>query len=186
MTTRKTPDPMAAKEMLDAIRDNRGWFRGLGIALLVAGFVAVLFPLVASIATKVMIGWIMLIAGGINLWHAFQTRTWSSTLWNAAVGLLSLAVGVYLAFFPLTGLIGITVLLGLTFAMQGVLEILIGLQNRDRKGWGWLAGSGAVSVVLGALLLFGLPGTAAWALGMLVGIHFITSDASLLALVRSV
>ncbi len=175
----------APPEVLDAIRDSRGWFIGLGIALIVAGIAALLFPLVASIAAKVMIGWLMLIAGAVTLWHAFQTRSWGSTLWNALMGLLSLAVGVYLAFFPLTGLVGLTLLLGATFAAQGVFECLMAMQNRDRRGWGWLLASGVLSVVLGLVLLFGLPGTAAWALGLMLGIHFVTTGAALLALARA-
>lgn len=176
-----TPPP----EVMDAIRDSKVWFIGLGVALIVAGVAALLFPLLASIAAKVMIGWLMLIAGAFTLWHAFQTRTWSSTLWNALIGLLSLAAGVYLAFFPLTGLIGLTLILGATFAVQGVFEVLMSLQNRERTGWVWILLSGALSVLLGVILLFGLPGTAAWALGLMVGIHFITSGASLIALARA-
>lgn len=178
--------PLPPQELLDAIRKNKGWFRRLGIVLLILGIAAVLFPLVASIAVKVMIGWVMLLAGAMNLWQAFHTRDWSSTIWNALIALLSLAVGVYLAFFPLTGLVGLTLLLGVTFAAQGVFEILIAMQNRERKGWGFLLLSGALSVVLGLMLMFGLPGTAEWALGLMVGIHFISSGVSLIALSRAV
>lgn len=174
------------EEVLDAIRERRGWFIGLGVALLIAGFAALLFPLVASIAAKVMIGWLMLIAGAATLWHAFQTRDWSSTLWNAAIGVLSLAAGVYLAFFPLAGLVGLTLILGATFVAQGIFEGMMAMQNRSRSGWGWVMASGAVTLLLGLILLFGLPGTAVWALGLMVGIHFITSGAALLALVRQV
>ncbi len=174
------------EELLEAIRAHKGWFTFLGVVLLIAGIIAIMFPLFASIAAKVMVGWIMLIAGAINLWAAFQTRTWGSTIWNALIAILSLAVGVYLAFFPLTGLIALTLLLGLTFAAQGVFEIMIGLQNRDSKGWGFLALSGALSLVLGIMLMFGLPGTAAWALGLMLGIHFVSSGISLLMLARSV
>ncbi|MDF0603076.1 HdeD family acid-resistance protein [Psychromarinibacter sp. C21-152] len=175
----------ASPEVMDAIRERRGWFVALGIALLVAGTAALLFPFVASVAAKVVIGWLMLIAGAVTLWHAFQTRDWSSTLWNALIGLLSLAAGVYLAFFPLAGLIGLTLFLGAVFAVQGVFEVMMALQNRDRRGWGWMIASGVLSVVLGVVLMFGLPGTAVWALGLLVGVHFITSGASLLALTWS-
>lgn len=180
------PPAGAPVEVLDAIRERRGWFIGLGVALLIAGFAALLFPLIASIAAKVMIGWLMLIAGAVTLWHAFQTRDWSSTLWNAAIGVLSLAVGVYLAFFPLAGLVGLTLILGATFVAQGIFEGMMAMQNRTRAGWGWVMASGAVTLLLGLILLFGLPGTAVWALGLMVGIHFITSGAALLALVRQV
>jgi uncharacterized membrane protein HdeD (DUF308 family) len=153
--------------------------------LILAGIAAFVFPLVASIAVKLMFGWLMLLVGAVTLWHAVQTRRWESVLWNGLIAVLLLAVGVYLAFFPLTGLIGLTLILGVTFLMQGVFEAMIAMQNRSRRGWGWLMASGGVSIVLGVMLIAGLPGTAVWALGLLMGIHFLTSGVSLLALARA-
>lgn len=179
------PGPTPPQDVLDAIRAHRKGFIALGVILIVAGAAAVLFPLVASIAAKVLSGWLMLTVGALTLWHAFHTRRWESALWNGLIALLLLAVGVYLAFFPLTGLVGLTLILGLTFMMQGILEVIIAYQNRRRGGWSWLLLSGILSVLLGVLLIAGLPGTAAWALGLMMGIHFVTSGVSILLLVRA-
>ncbi|WP_172292221.1 HdeD family acid-resistance protein [Pseudoruegeria sp. HB172150] len=176
-------DPEALQE---AVRQGKRWFTGLGVVLLILGIIALIFPLAVGITLKVLFGWILIVAGAINLWHAFQTRTWGSTIWNAIIALISLAAGVYLAFFPMTGLIAITFVLGLTFAAQGVFECIMAFQNRKTRGWGWLLASGLASVVIGLLLLLGLPGTAQWAIGVLVGIHFVTSGLSLILLARAV
>ncbi|WP_238365233.1 HdeD family acid-resistance protein [Mesobacterium pallidum] len=170
-----------------AIRDNAGRFRWLGIALVVVGVLAILFPLVASVAAKLMIGWVFLVAGALVLWHAFQARDWQPAILSGLIGVLHLAVGVYLAFFPLTGLIGLTVLVALVFALQGAGEIALGWQHRpghgnEGPGWVWMGLSGAVSLVLAAMLLAGLPGTALWAIGLLLGINLLTSGVSFLAL----
>lgn len=180
-----TGGPTPPPEVLDALRAQRKAFVALGVALIVAGLAAILFPLFASIAVKLVFGWLMLIMGGLTLWHAFHTRSWDSALWNGLIALLLLAAGVYLAFFPLTGLIGLTLILGVTFLMQGVFEAMIALQNRARRGWGWMLASGLVSVGLGVLLIAGLPGTAAWALGLLMGLNFVTSGLSLVVLARA-
>jgi len=180
-----TGGPTPPPEVLDAIRAHRGTFIALGVALIVAGVAAIVFPLIASIAAKLLFGWLMLAMGGLTLWHAFQTRRWESALWNGLIAVLLLAAGVYLAFFPLTGLVGLTLVLGVVFLMQGVFETMIALQNRARRGWGWLLGSGILSVGLGVLLIAGLPGTAVWALGLLMGLHFLTSGLSLVALARA-
>lgn len=174
------------QEVADAIRDHRGAFVALAVALIVAGVAAFIFPLLASIAAKVLVGWLLLIAGSVTLFHAFRTRRWRSTLWNAAIGLLSVVAGIYLAFFPLAGLIGLTLVLGALFATQGIFEIIMALDNRERPGWGWMLGSGTLSLLLGVVVMFGLPGTAVWALGLVLGVHFVTSGVSLLALTRTV
>lgn len=170
--------------LIEEIRAHRGRFRWLGIALLVAGALAVVFPLVASIAAKVMIGWFLLIVGGVTMWHAFQSRSWREAVLSGVVGLLHLAAGVYLAFFPLTGLIALTVLLGVLLLVQGALEGTMAARHRPAPGWGWMAVSAMASGALGLLLILGLPGTALWALGLMLGINFITSGAMFFALSR--
>lgn len=52
----------------------------------------------------------------------------------------------------------------------------------EMPGWGWLALSGAVSLLLGLVLFFGLPSTAIWALGFLIGIDLALLGASEIAL----
>lgn len=170
-----------------AIRDNAGRFRWLGFALIAVGVLAILFPLVASVAAKAMIGWVFLVAGGLVLWHAFQARDWAPAILSGLIGVMQLAVGVYLAFFPLTGLIGLTVLVAIVFALQGAGEMALSWQHRpghgnDGPGWVWMGLSGAVSLVLAVLLLAGLPGTALWAIGLLLGINLLSSGISFVAL----
>jgi len=171
-------------ELLDRIRSHRGRFRWLGVALIVLGVLAIVFPLVASIAAKVMIGWFLLLTGGAVLWHAFQTRAWRDALLSGLIGLLHLAAGVYLAFFPLTGLVGLTLLVGVLFGVQGAIELSLALRHRPNTGWGWMAFSGAASLVLAVLLILGLPGSALWAIGLLVGINFVSSGVAFLSLSR--
>lgn len=178
-------------DMISILRNNAGRFRWLGIVLIVLGVLAILFPLVASIAAKVMIGWLLLLTGAAVLWHAFQARDWSGAIWSGVIGVLHLAAGVYLAFFPLTGLIGLTVFLSVIFAIQGIVEIMLSWQHRpghgnEGPGWLWMGLSGAVSLGLSLLLVLGLPGTALWALGLLLGVNFLTSGLSFVALAAQV
>ena len=179
----QTPD--LPKSVIDEIRAHSGRFRWTGIAMIVVGVLAVLFPLVASVAAKVALGWVFLITGAMLLWHAFQSKGWRSGLLAGAIALLHLALGVYLAFFALTGLVGLTFLLGVVFGVQGAAEIAIALQHRPERGWGWLAVNGVVTLALGLLLVLGLPGTALWALGLMLGINFIMTGIAFVTLSRA-
>ncbi|SLN46277.1 HdeD family acid-resistance protein [Roseisalinus antarcticus] len=180
-------DPRIPQDLVDNIRENRTRLRWIGVGLLVAGTLAILFPLVASISAKALFGWFLLIVGAAVLWHAFQSRSWKGALLSGGIGVLQLALGVYLAFFPLTGLVGLTALVGILFALQGVAELAIAFGHREgAQGWGWMAFSGAASLALGLLLVLGLPGTALWALGLMLGINFLSSGIGLLALVARV
>lgn len=175
----RTPNPIP--EMTDELRAK---FKRLGWILIVIGVLAVLFPLMSSIAVKLIIGWALLLAGAFTLYHAFQARDWNSALWSGLVGVLNLAVGAYLSFLPLSGLVGLTLLMGFSFVLQGVFEGAIALRQRPRQGWGWLAFSAAAAGLLGIMLVAGLPGTALWALGLMLGLNLLTSGISFVALAK--
>ncbi len=168
--------------ILQSIRGQAPLFKKWGIALIVIGVLAILFPLVFSIAAKTLLGWIFLLSGAAMLWHAFQATGWRSATFSGLIAVMHLALGVYLGFFALTGLVGLTFLLGLIFLCQGGIEVLMANQHRPEKGWGWLIFNGAVTLMLGLLLILGLPGTAMWAIGLMLGINFLTSGLALVAL----
>jgi uncharacterized membrane protein HdeD (DUF308 family) len=55
-------------------------------------------------------------------------------------------------------------------------------RKRDSDSWGWMLFSGIIDIVLGAMLFAGLPGTALWALGLLIGINMVFGGWSLIAM----
>jgi uncharacterized membrane protein HdeD (DUF308 family) len=166
---------MAGSTMQTAISENRGWFYFLGILLIVLGVAAIAFPFVTTIAAKIFLGWLFLIGGILQIVHAFSTRGWSEFLLGLLIGVLYLVVGGWLAFFPLTGIITLTILLALMFIVEGVLEAIIAFRIRPHAGWVWMLFSGIVATAVGVLLIAKLPSSAAWAIGLLVGINLIIS-----------
>jgi uncharacterized membrane protein HdeD (DUF308 family) len=158
-----------------AISENKGWFYFLGILLIVLGVAAIAFPFVTTIAAKIFLGWLFLIGGIIQIVHAFSTRAWSEFFLDLLIGVLYVVAGSWLAFFPLTGIVTLTLLLALMFIIEGVLEAVIAFRIRPHAGWVWMLLSGIVAIAVGVLLIAKLPSSAAWAIGLLVGINLIMS-----------
>jgi len=102
--------------------------------------------------------------------HAAHARPQLSRVANA---LLTLLVGLYLVIFPLEGTISLTLLLVIWFAGTGALELYGAYQLRGVPGAGWLLFNGVVSIVLAVLIAASLPSSAAWAIGLLVGINLV-------------
>lgn len=139
------------------------------------GGVAIIFPLLTTLATKIFIGWLFLIGGVTHLIHAFSTRTWGGFVLDLLEGALYLIAGVWLAFFPLAGVLTLTVFVASLFIFQGAVEGVIAFRLRPTKGWGGMLFAGAIAILLGVMIIGGLPGTAAWALGFLVGVKLMSS-----------
>lgn len=165
-----------------AVADSWGWFLGLGIVLLLAGTAAIAFPLLSTIAAKIALGWIFMLGGAVLVVHAFSIRAWSGFLWSLGVGLLYLVAGGWLAFFPLTGIVTLTILLAALFLAEGVLEVVLALRVRPHEGWVWLLLSGLVAVAVGLLIAYELPSSAAWAIGLLAGVNLLSTGASFVVL----
>jgi uncharacterized membrane protein HdeD (DUF308 family) len=165
-----------------AVADNWGWFLTLGIVLLLAGVAAIAFPLLSTIATKIMLGWIFLVSGVLLVIHAFSIQQWRGFLVGLLLGVLYLVAGGWLAFFPFAGIITLTVLLAALFLAEGVLEVVMAVRVRPHEGWGWLLLSGLVAIAVGALIALGLPSSAGWAIGLLAGVNLISTGVSFIVL----
>jgi len=166
---------MRIAETRALISEKWGWFLALGIGLILAGIAAIAFPFLSTIAAKVMLGWLFLIGGVLMIIHAFQAPAWSGFLWELLIGVLYVVVGGYLAFFPLTGLLTLAIVLAALFIAEGIFEIVMAYRVSPHEGWVWLLLSGIAAIAVGVLIALGLPGSATWALGLLVGINLLFS-----------
>jgi uncharacterized membrane protein HdeD (DUF308 family) len=162
-----------------------GWFLTLGALLVLAGIAAIAFPFLSTIATKIAIGWIFLAAGVFELIHAFYVKRWAGFFWNLLIGLLYIAAGAWLAFFPLTGILTLTIVIAALFIAEGIMELIMGFRIRPHDGWGWVVFSGLASIAVGLLIALSLPESAVWALGLLAGTKLLLSGWSFIALALS-
>jgi uncharacterized membrane protein HdeD (DUF308 family) len=173
-------------EQLAIVSEKRGWFIAIGVIIVLLGILAVAFPFATTIAAKKILGWLFLISGIAQIIHSFSTKDWKGFIPSLLVGALYVFVGGWLAFYPLTGIIALTVLLALTFIMQGVLESVLAFAIRPFAGWVWMLISGLIAVVAGILIISNLPSTATWAIGLLVGVNMISTGLAYLFIVSQV
>jgi uncharacterized membrane protein HdeD (DUF308 family) len=171
--------PAGIEEKLFASRkliaEKWGWFLALGIVLIIVGFAAIAFPFLSTVAAKIMLGWLFLIGGVVMVIHAFSAQAWQGFVWSLLIGILYVVAGGYLAFFPLTGLLTLAILLVILFLAEGLFEVIMAFRVRPHDGWGFLLLSGIAALAVGVIIALDLPGSATWALGLLVGINLLFS-----------
>ena len=167
-----------------AVREHWKLFLVEGIVLVILGVLAIAVPQLASIAATIMIGWLFLISGVAGLITTFGARHALGFWWSLLSAVLGIAAGVVLLGWPVSGAISLTLLLIVFFIIEGVLSIMYALEHkRELTGqWGWMLVSGIIDLVLAAMIWAGLPSTAAWALGLLVGINMLFGGASMIAM----
>lgn len=155
-----------------------------GIVLLVLGAAAIVLPPLATLAVTILLGWLFLISGIMGLVTTFWMRAAPGFWWALVSAVLGIVVGALLLAMPLTGALSLTVILVAFFIVEGAASIMFALDHkRELSGqWGWMLVSGVVDLVLGGLIFAGLPSTAAWAIGLLVGINMVFGGGALIAM----
>ncbi len=164
---------------------RRGFLWG-GIIMIVLGIAAVLMPLLSSLVVELLIGGLLTVSGVVAVAGALSLRGTGLFIWELVSGLITLAAGLLMLFFPLEGLIALTVLLAVILVLTGAAQLAFSLWARPASGWVWGLLSAVVSIVLGVYILVALPAASAVILGLLVGIDFISTGTALVLISRVV
>lgn len=159
-----------------------GWSLALGILLVVAGFLALLYPVIAAVTATLYLGWFALVAGVIAIAVAIRTRADAHFGWRLAVGIVYLLLGFMLVVNPVAGAASLAMLVGALMAVSGVVEIMLAFRLRPRRGWGWLLANGVLSILLAVLIVIGWPMGSLILIGYFVGFQIITCGAARIAL----
>ena len=155
-----------------------------GIILIILGLAAVVIPPIATLAVEILYGWLFLISEIVGLITTFRMRQAPGFGWSLVSAILGIAVGIVLLLWPLSGVLSLTLILIVFFVIEGVASIMFALEHkRELSGrWGWMLTSGIIDLILATIIFAGLPGTAAWAIGLLVGINMVFGGSALIAM----
>ena len=180
--TEPIPDSVERLRKLVADAFHAHWrlFMVQGVVMMVLGVIAVVLPEIATVATEIFIGWLFVIGGVLRTLMVFRARRAPGFWLSLLTALLALVLGVILILHPLQGVLTLTIVLIVMFLVEGLAAIVLALDRRRHlRHWGWTLFTGVVDVVLAGLIWQGWPATAAWAIGLLVGINMFMFGLSL-------
>ena len=166
------------QEVLGTIKRHAGFGMAAGIAIAIAGVLALLSPFIAGLSVAIAVG-VLLIASGVSrLFLAFRLGSFGVGLLVFVLGVLSIVIGGYMVSRPGMALATLTLVLAVYFFVHGVFEIIWAFRLRPIKGWGWTLFSGVAALALGIMIWRQFPMSGMWAVGTLAGIHMIFGGSS--------
>jgi uncharacterized membrane protein HdeD (DUF308 family) len=171
-------------EMSATVRAHWKAFLIEGILLTILGLAAMIVPPLASLAVTIFLGWMFLISGIAGLALTFWARGMPGFWWSLLSAVLAIGAGIILLAQPVEGTLTLTVVVGVYFLAEGVATIMYALEHRRELSgrWSWLLIAGIVDIVLAGIIISGLPGTALWAIGLLVGINLLFGGTTLIGM----
>ena len=166
------------------VRKHSTLYLAEGVILVILGLLAVLVPPIASLAVAIFLGWLFLVSGGVGLATTFLTRGAPGFWWSLLSAVLAIIVGGLLIASPVTGVLSLTYVLIVFFLVEGIATIMYAVEHRGQYPgrWGWMLVSGIIDVILALIIVMGLHGTAAWAIGLLVGVNMVFGGIALISL----
>jgi uncharacterized membrane protein HdeD (DUF308 family) len=164
------------------LHEHWGVFLTEGIILVILGAAAILLPPLATLSVAILLGWLFLISGITGLITTFRMRRAPGFAWSLVSAIIGILAGLALIAFPASGALSLTLVVIVFFAVEGGATIMYALEHkRELSGrWGWMLVSGLVDLFLAAVILAGFPVSAAWAVGLLVGINMIFGGVALI------
>jgi uncharacterized membrane protein HdeD (DUF308 family) len=144
---------------------------------MILGVVAIGSSFIATLATVLVFGILLLLGGLFQVVTSCWGRSWRGFFLHLLAGVLYLIVGVFMIDNPVETAVGLTLLVAAGLLVGGILRIVLSLVERF-DGWGWALLNGVVSLILGAAIWRQWPLSGLWIIGLFVGIEMLFSGLS--------
>lgn len=154
------------------LRPNWGWLLVLGIVMVVLGVIALFIMPAATIATVLVLGWLLMISGVIEMVHAIRVRRWGGLFLHLIGGVLGILVGLLVVTHPIAGALAWTLLFASFFTVIGLFRLIAAIQLKF-SNWGWAVFDGIITLALGVLLWAEWPWSGFWFVGLALGISLL-------------
>jgi uncharacterized membrane protein HdeD (DUF308 family) len=153
---------------------RRVWwlFFALGLVSIIVGLLAISSAFIATLASVVVFGVLLLIAGTTEVIHAVMVRNWRGFALHLLAAALYLIVGLFMLEDPVRAAAVLTLLLTTAFFVGGLLRIIFSLVVQF-PAWPWVLLNGVVDLILGVVIWSGWPGSSLWVIGLFVGIDLL-------------
>jgi uncharacterized membrane protein HdeD (DUF308 family) len=173
-----TPKAFEDAAGLEPLRAKSRGIIALGVVYIVAGIVALGSVVLATVATVFVVGLMMVIAGIAEVINAFQIKVWGKFLFWLLLGALYIAAGFFAFANPLLAAAMLTLLLGISLVASGVMRVVLAFGMKQAMPWIWVLLSGAVTLLLGLVILAHWPVSSLYILGLFLGIDLVLAGAS--------
>lgn len=154
------------------LRPRWGWLLALGIGMVILGTIALVLAPAATVGTVLVLGWLLVISGIVEMVHAFRVRRWGGIFLHLIGGVLGVLVGLLVVTHPLIGAAAWTLLFASFFTVIGLFRLITAIRLKFPH-WGWAAFDGVITLVLGIILWVDWPWSGLWFMGIAVGISLI-------------
>jgi len=161
------------KDIFGEVKKNWGFLLIIGILNLVLGTVGLVLLPIMTITSIVIFGSFMLFVGFIQIIQTFKSKYWQSVLLHLSIGILYMIGGIATILNPIAATMIFTLILAISFIFSGIFRIIISIQQRMLRNWGFSVAGGILTIILGIMIISQWPFSSLWAFGLLISIEML-------------
>jgi uncharacterized membrane protein HdeD (DUF308 family) len=161
---------MSTQNLTGDIKKRSSWSILMGVITAALGIFLIAYPLATATIATVLLGWVLIFVAIAQFVFALHSQTVGNFFLKILLGVIYGICGIALAFFPIAGVAVLTGLLGTLLVVYAGIAAVTAFQLRPATGWGWFLFDGAISLLIGVLILARWPSSSFWAIGTLVGV----------------
>jgi uncharacterized membrane protein HdeD (DUF308 family) len=165
----------------ERLRARWGWFVAYGAICLIFGVAALAMAAASTLAVVFFIALMLILAGGVEITIGFGSRDWPSFFLWIISGLFYVLFGAFALAQPAVAAAALTMVVGIGFLIAGIVRVWLG-SRLPAGARSYVVFAGAVTTLLGALILAGWPGNTMAVLGILFGVDMVFYGASWIGL----
>lgn len=148
-----------------------GWIMAYGIVSVLVGIAAFIWPFAATYAATMVIGILLFVSGVFSIAAGLFGQGHEGRLYAVIFGVLTVIVGAIMVFEPVTGALSLTLIMAVWLVVRGVLEVVLGLRMRRRRGL--MIVLGVLNILLAIFIMVTVPWSALTLPGFILGVSFL-------------
>ena len=160
-------------EAIERLRGKWAAITAFGVLLVVLGFAALFFSLIATIVTVTLNGVLFLIAGAAEVGIGMHSRTWGRFFLWVIGGLLYIAIGLLCIVNPILASVALTLVLGAALIAAGLVRAFLAFQLPADQPRALVFLAAAVTILLGLIIVSHWPLDSVYVLGTLLGVDLL-------------
>jgi len=160
-------------EVFGELKKNWAWMLSLGIVMVILGVIGLGMTVLFNEIVVMYFGFLLLFGSGVQLMQAFRAEAWKGRVWHVLIALVYIVGGIIAVTEPVIAGMTLALLIAWTLIVIGVLRLVMALQMRGAAGWLWTLLGGALSVVLGVMIINEWPQSGLWVIGLFVAIEIL-------------
>ena len=169
--------------MADMVKRFCNTFLVEGLFVMIVGAMLLLLPQISTLALSLMISVALILAGIYKFISSIIRRDEIEKSWlSVIIAVLMIVTGAYLTVRPLFSLLLLTMGVGIYFVLEGINSMIMAFETKGvLKHWWVGIFAGLAQFALAFIILFGMPSSALFTIGVLIGVNMIISGIALIS-----